>query len=349
VKTYDASAADGLGARIQSFLTGESKLSGAINAYSKTNPVADQGLSAQLTMRIKDYDSLATDLNAYSKRLSDLKSNPPKFEQVCNKPGKSADDLLNDEIRKRAGCGVKPPPQDSYSILVATKDSEIYGVSVSRPASFQLNALNLVTNAQAASIDTTKKKTVASVNLNFADSSRWLGVNTFRWEGSAGAFFSAIPDRSFAVSTLYYQNGASAIAPQNCPAASTNNPVGTVCDNIVTQKILRPSIVPFTALHYRISPDAKFIPWKTALYMTGAVGYNVNTSSADFAGGLSITWRSIMISPLWHFGHDVELTNGLYLNESLGANFKGTLTTQDYWRNMFAVGVSLRTSAITGR
>jgi hypothetical protein len=37
------------------------------------------------------------------------------------------------------------------------------------------------------------------------------------------------------------------------------------------------------------------------------------------------------------------------VNESLGASFKGSVTTQDYWTNMFAVGVSLRVSALTGR
>jgi hypothetical protein len=332
-----------LAADIQGFLKSESNLSVAIAAYQKkataTPSTPDPGVANQLAMKIKDYDSLAQDLNAYNKRLGDLTTSPQPIAPICNS-------TFSATIQAKAGCKNAKP---NYVIVRATKDNANYGPSVSRPASFQVNVLNLVTNAQAASIDTTKKKAIAVVNLNFADSSRWFGANTFRWEGSAGTFFSAIPDRSFTVSTLYYENNASATDPTNCPAASTKNPVGTVCDNIVTQRVLRPSIVPFTALHYRVSPDAKFIPWKTALYMTGAVGYNVNTTSADFAGGLSVTWRSIMISPLWHFGHDVGLTNGLYVNESLGASFKGSVTTQDYWTNMFAVGVSLRVSALTGR
>lgn len=344
VSSYAASGGSELANDIQSFISGESNLSGAIAAYLKGTP--DLRISARLGMKIKDYDALAQDLNAYNKRLIDLSGNPPTFELLCKKPEQGTDPL-NSEIRKDARCSNES--RGTYSILLATRDNLIYGPSTSRPASFQLNFLNLVTNAQAATIDPTKKKAVATVNLNFADSKRWVGGNTFRWEGSAGVFFSAIPDRSFSVSPLYYQTSASTTDPANCPAASAKNAVGTVCDNIVTQKILRPSIVPFTAVHYRISPDAKFIPWKTALYMTGAVGYNVNTTSADFAGGLSLNWRSIMISPLWHFGHDVKLTNGLYVNESLGAGFKGNLTTEDYWRNMFAVGVSLRVSALTGR
>lgn len=348
VNAYDVTGDSGLAKDIQDFVNGEANLSAAISAYSKLNPVPDPGLSSQLSLKIKDYDSLAQDLNGYNKRLSDLKSNLPKFGRgLCPSKGKAGP--LNPEIEKSAGCKSSSPPQGSYATLIATKDSTAYNVSVSRPGSFQLNVLNLVTNAQAASIDPTKKKTIAAVNLNYADSRAWFGGNTFRWEGSVGIFFSAIPDRSFNVSVLYYQANASATDPKNCPAASTQNPVGTVCDNIVTQKVLRPSIVPFTALHYRISPDAKFIPWKTAFYLTGAVGYNVNTTSADFAGGVSLNWRSIMISPLWHFGHDVRLTNGFYLNESLGASFKGSATTQDYWRNMFAVGVSYRVPSLTGR
>ena len=331
---------NGLSQEIGLFIAEESNLSGGISAYSAKDEIA-----TELNMKIKDFDALAQDLNGYDKRLTALSSPLTTFPQVCDNKS-----ILNDEIKTRVGCAHVTRPDYGFQVLEATRDNALYGGSVSRPVSFQVNTLNLVTTAQASSIDPTKKKTIAAIALNFADTHRWFGANTFRWEGSAGIFFSAIPDRSYSVTSLYYQANASTIDSQNCPAASSTNPVGTLCDNIVTEKVLRPSLVPFTALHYRVSPDAKFVPWKTAVYMTGAVGYNVNTSSADFAGGLSLNWRSIMISPLWHWGHDVRLTNGFYSNESLGANFKGTsVTTEDYWRSMFAVGVSVRVPSLSGR
>lgn len=348
IENYDQSSKDerSLEDQIQSFIDGESALSGAIAKYSKaTSPAPDPTLSAELTMKITDYDSLAQDLNGYRKRLKSLNSPERSFPPVCARHSG-----LSDAIKIRVGCKRVTQPDDTFLVLRATKDNVLYGASVSRPVTFQLNTFNLVTNPQAASIDPTKKKNLATVNLNFADSHRWFGVNTFRWEGSAGVFFSAIPDRSYSITALYYQKDASATDPDNCPAASSTNPIGTLCDNVVTQKILRPSLVPFTALHYRLSPDATFIPWKTALYLTGAVGYNVNTNSADFAGGLSLNWRSIMISPLWHWGHDVRPIDGFYWKESLGAGFKGTtVPTENYWRDAFAVGISVRVPSLTGR
>lgn len=80
----------------------------------------------------------------------------------------------------------------------------------------------------------------------------------------------------------------------------------------------------------------------------GAVGINPNTMTADFATGLSISWRALMVSALCQFEHDVSLTQGLTVRESLGASFNGSLPNQTHWTTSFAIGLSVRVPSLTG-
>jgi len=82
-----------------------------------------------------------------------------------------------------------------------------------------------------------------------------------------------------------------------------------------------------------------------AVYVTAAVGLNPNpnTTTADFAVGPSLSWRLLMISPLYHFGRDLRLTQG----EHVGQTWAGTGTppapsTQRFWSGAFAIGISVR-------
>jgi hypothetical protein len=127
------------------------------------------------------------------------------------------------------------------------------------------------------------------------------------------------------------------------------NSSGTVTDKQITTSVLRPTVVPFAAANFRVSRDLDWSRWRMAWYATGAVGINPNTLSADFAAGPSLSFRGLVFSALWHYGHDVRLTQGLYVGESLGASSSGTVTTQNYWTNSFAIGVSIRTPPLTGR
>jgi hypothetical protein len=202
---------------------------------------------------------------------------------------------------------------------------------VTRTVTYSLNTLNLLSVSQEAAPDASKKKLLATIALNFADQpikSQSKRSTAFRWEGSAGAFFSTLPIRSFSASPVFTG--------------------GTVTDKVITQNILHPTVVPFAAANFRLY-DLPWSRWRSALYWTGGVGINPNTVSADFATGLSISWRSLMLSGLCHFGHDVRLTQGLHVGQSLGAGFSGNPPTQTYWTPAFALGVSIRIPALTGR
>jgi len=125
---------------------------------------------------------------------------------------------------------------------------------VTRQVTYAIDALNLVTNAQEAVPSSTTKKPIASITVLYGDS---------KWEASAGTFFSSLAVRSFGASR----------------------------DSKITQNVLHPTVVPFAAANYRVSNDLSWTKWRSAIYLTGAIGVNPNTVSADFGAGPSISWR----------------------------------------------------------
>jgi hypothetical protein len=296
---------------ISEFLASEFTLSSKITSISGNtalkNSPTDSNAFTQLTDLQKTADAIATDLLGYSQRITELKS----FDNGAKK-------CANVVTSMASQCVTVTSSPDSESA---------YNNMVTRTITYSLNMLNLISNPQEAVPDPTKKKLLATIAVNFADSPS--KPSTLRLEASAGVFFSTLAVRSFSVAPIY--SG------------------GMVIDNIVAQNVLHPTAVPFGAANYRITNDLPWGRWKSNLYWTGAVGINPNTVSADIASGLSISWRGLMFSPLWHYGHDVRLAQGFYVGEHLGSGFKGTLPMQNYWKSSFALGVSIRVPSLTGR
>lgn len=260
-------------------------------------------------------DGMASDLAGYKQRLMDL--------QNYNNGAVSCSSVLHSE------------PEDAKCVVLvsATDDDTIYQAMVTRTVTYSLNVLNLVSNSQEAVLDQSKKKSLVSLNLTFADMPMALSTKSLssglRWETSAGVFFSTLAIRSFS------------------PAPVFTNTV--VTDNLVSTNVLHPTVVPFAAANYRITNDLGWSRWKSAVYLTGVIGVNPNTVSADFGAGPSISWRALMFSFLWHYGHEVKLTQGLQVGQSLGPNFNGSLSTQSSWKSSFALGISVRVPALSGR
>jgi hypothetical protein len=301
---------DDIQADITKFLAQENAISGRITYISNTNKATDAVAIQQLSALQKLADAVASDLLGYSQRLSDL-------DEFDNRSRPCID------INKKE----KDPSVRCVSIAISPDNERAYDNMVTRTITYSLNALNMVVSSQEAVPDPTKKRLLASIPVNFADSPS--KPTSLRLEASAGTFFSTLPIRSFSVAPVF--SG------------------GTIINNVVAQNVLHPTVVPFAAANYRISNDLPHIRWRSAIYLTGAVGINPNTVSADFAAGLSMSWRGLMFSPLWHYGHDVRLTQGLYVGELLGAGFKGSLSTENYWKSCFAIGVSIRVPALAGR
>jgi hypothetical protein len=207
--------------------------------------------------------------------------------------------------------------------------ARLYGGMATRTVTYALNTFNLVTNAQEAAPDPSKKKLLATIAITFAETPKDTLHSSLRLEASAGVFFSTLPITSFSVAPVF-----------------TN---GIVTDKVISQNQLHPTVVPFAAGNYRLTNDLRWTRWKSNIYWSGAVGINPNTVSAGFATGPSISWRALMVSAFCHFGHDVRLTQGLKNGQSLGASYSGSLPTETYWTPQFAVGLSVRVPALTGR
>jgi hypothetical protein len=185
---------------------------------------------------------------------------------------------------------------------------------------YNLNALNLVANNSSIT-DSTKKQLVVSITVIYGDVS---------WETSAGTFFSSLPVRSFAAAPVFVSDA--------------------ITDKKVTETLVRPLVIPFGAVNYRLSDDWRKPKWRTNWYWTSAVGINPNTVTADFATGPSWAYRALMVSGLWHVGHDIHLTQGVKVGDSLGPSFSGSLPTKTAWTfSSGGIGISIRVPAITGR
>ncbi len=309
---------------IGDFLTTESVMSAKITSIAGDDNLKKSAVDAPAIVRLgnlqKFADAVATDLLGYSQRISDL-AVLKKSSEACS----NVIDVSSEEEQDKIQC---------VSITSNPDASTVYHGMVTRAITYSLDTLNLISNSQEAVPDPTKKRSLASIAINFADTPASLSkhslLSPLRWEASAGVFFSTLPARSFSVSPVYIN--------------------GVITDNTVAEKLLRPTVVPFAAANYRLTNDLKWTRWKSNIYWTFAIGINPNTVSADFGTGPSISWRSLMLSGLWHIGHDVSLNQGFHAGQRLGASFSGTLPSETYWRaTAFAIGVSVRIPTLSGR
>ncbi len=194
-----------------------------------------------------------------------------------------------------------------------------------RTVTFTLNRLNLVSNSQEAVNDGSKKVSIVTITAVYGDS---------RWEGSAGVALVFRPIRTFSVA----------------PSISGTTPPITQSGTYISESKASPEVAPFAAANYRLGPDGKFLGWRSAIYATGGIGYNTSQESADYLAGFSLSWRGLAISPLCDFGHGARLGNSLQANDQLSTTYTAsTVPTVNYWVPAFAVGISIRIPAITGR
>lgn len=246
---------------------------------------------------------------------------------------------FNLSIANRAGKA------DPVGIILDPRDEPSHkNISLSkflgRQVTFSVNAVNEVGAPAASVITSAQKKSVVTITVIFADPI---------FEASGGAILSTLPNRSFANQTSVTQN-----------KAGSSPTLGNV---VITQSVTAPTVVLFAGANWRVSRDFLWPDHRRgAFYFTGTVGLNVNNTNAEFGFGPSISWRSIMFSALYDWGHDVRLTQGEYVgmiwcNQS-AANSSGTVpkcsgqppspSTEKYWRGVFGFGISVRVSTLFG-
>ena len=62
-----------------------------------------------------------------------------------------------------------------------------------------------------------------------------------------------------------------------------------------------------------------------AVYLTAGVALNPYDTQVEYAGGLSFSWRYLMISPLYHLGHATHLIDGETVGQTW-CDYGGTAT-----------------------
>jgi hypothetical protein len=203
-----------------------------------------------------------------------------------------------------------------------------------RQVVFSVNVVNEVAVPSTSVVTAAQKKSIVSITVVFADP---------KFEVSTGAIISTLPNRSFGNQTVVTQ-GSNGSSP-------------TLGNVVVTQSKSSPTLVLFAGGNYRVGPDFLWADKRRgAFYLTGTVGLNVNNSNAEFGVGPSVSWRSVMFSVLYDWGHDVRLTQGefvgmIWCNQS-AASPDGKIakcsgnppspSTEKYWRGALAFGISVR-------
>jgi hypothetical protein len=199
-----------------------------------------------------------------------------------------------------------------------------------RQVVYSVDSVNQIGTFVTAVSSTSQKKSIATITVLYADPI---------FEMSAGGFFSTLPNRSFANQTLVTQN-------PGAPPAQGNV--------VITQTVTRPTIVPFVAANFRLGHDFLLGSRRSAGYFTGALGLNPYNALPEFGVGLSLSWRLLMFSALYHEGHDIRLTQGEYVGEVWcnASAASGNIpkcsgnppspSTERFWKGGFALGISVR-------
>lgn len=227
--------------------------------------------------------------------------------------------------------GAIPPPP--FAPTAANKRLALYG-ALAPQITYTVNAQNEIANSLLSMPVATQKQAIASITVLYAEP---------HFEPSAGAFFSMLPNRTFA-------NVTDTAVVDGVPAATDVR--------INMTKTIAPLVIPFVAGNYRISPEFTWLGRRRgALYATAGVALNPYNTQVEYAAGLSLSWRFLMFGPLFHLGHDSHLTGGEQPNQ-LWCQYAGATpvagvpacssgppnpATKMFWRGAFAFSIAVRT------
>lgn len=122
----------------------------------------------------------------------------------------------------------------------------------------------------------------------------------------------------------------------------TGSASNTIVDNLV-QENKAWTVVPTANVHLRITPNGVLGGQRVAGFITGALGYNPNSSTLEMGAGVTFAWKTLMFSPMMDVGRDNQLTGNFYVGQSLGAgNSPPKPTTVQFWAFKPALMISVR-------
>ncbi len=203
--------------------------------------------------------------------------------------------------------------QTAYEVIRAlppnppTKDSSVLVNNSDRKATVKLSSVDAITSEKTD-----------------------LGTVVISWQYtkfvlSTGVLLSTLMNQSFANSPVIV-NGS--------PVLDSSGKVITK----VTMNATRPSIVfPLVMGNFRM--PLQFCGGKCSVLLGGGIGANLSSKTADFAAGPSLQIYSVLLSPLLHYGRQVNLTNGVVVGQQLGTT-PVTPPTNSIWKPAFGFAIS---------
>ena len=156
---------------------------------------------------------------------------------------------------------------------------------------------------------------------------------TITWQGtnfslSSGILLSTMPNRTYANSPIII-NGV--------PVLDSSGKVTTE----VTESDTRPSVVtPLALFNYEFTRK-NHVGGKFGVLVSGGLGANLTTKSADYAVGVSFRYREILFSPMLHLGRESFLSNGVTVGQKLGSS-PPTLPSEQEFKPAFGLAITYR-------
>jgi hypothetical protein len=243
---------------------------------------------------------------------------------------------VDNPSRSPVEVGVIPSPVSAHADNGEEKVLAPYN-QLAPQTTFTLNAQNEIANPLMSLPSSTQKQAIVTITLLYAEP---------KLEVSAGAFLSWLNNPTFS---------------NNTDVTITNGSPTPTDIKIIETKTTRPLIIPFAAGNYRISPEFTWPDWlggrRGALYGTLGIGLNPYDTQVEYFAGFSLSWRYLMISPVYHLGHGSHLTQGEQVGQ-IWCQYGGTASatsspplcagpppapsTKSFWTGAFALGISVR-------
>jgi hypothetical protein len=183
---------------------------------------------------------------------------------------------------------------------------------------------NMVVTISGQEIVTKTNSPIATVTIN---------PQANPWVVSAGVAFSNLTYHTFTNAPII-KNGQ--------PVLDSNGKALTV----VTQTGTSPSIIaPEAFVSYRLQ-KLSGANWENrcrngcSFLLTGGVGANLTSKTADFDTGISFQIGSFLLTPTVHFGRDARLTNGVKVGDMLGSSPPSPLPTENAWVRKFGFALT---------
>jgi hypothetical protein len=145
---------------------------------------------------------------------------------------------------------------------------------------------------------------------------------------SAGLGFSNLVYRTYA-STPQVVNGVPVLN-------SSGNALSVVTETDTHLSVMAPEILGSYVIPGLRKLDSA-CSFGCSLLLTGGVGANLTTKSADFDLGASLRLMDFLVTPAVHFGRESRLIDGITVGSQLGANAPSTLPTQTKWVRKFGI------------